>query len=223
MLFVNAGHDSTAWVRTPGPITTAHDRDVIILFCVAAPTCDNSQQTMTHATPLAPGPSGLYDPAFEHDACGLAFVADIAGRRSRTIVDKALEALRNLQHRGGAAEGGAGDGAGILVQMPDRFMRAAATACGVTLGGSGPLRERAGLPASRSRAPARDRVAIRRDRHGRRAGAGRLARCAGRTTSHSTPWRPVRVRSSGRCSSTLALPARRRPRTMRWPSSGGST
>ncbi len=68
--------------------------------------------------------AGLYDPAYEHDACGVAFVADLAGRRDHGIVQKALTALRNLEHRG--ARGGepdTGDGAGILIQVPDGFFR----------------------------------------------------------------------------------------------------
>jgi glutamate synthase (NADPH/NADH) large chain len=67
---------------------------------------------------------GLYDPAYEHDACGVAFVADLAGRRDHGIVQKALTALRHLEHRG--ARGGepdTGDGAGILLQVPDGFLR----------------------------------------------------------------------------------------------------
>lgn len=68
---------------------------------------------------------GLYDPANEHDACGVAFVVDMHGRRSRDIVDKAITALLNLEHRGAAgAEPNSGDGAGILIQVPDRFFRA---------------------------------------------------------------------------------------------------
>ncbi|GAB2698793.1 glutamate synthase large subunit [Nocardia thraciensis] len=71
------------------------------------------------------GPTGLYDPAYEHDACGVAFVVDMHGRRSRDIVDKAITALLNLEHRGAAgAEPNSGDGAGILIQVPDRFFRA---------------------------------------------------------------------------------------------------
>ncbi|MDT7661487.1 MAG: glutamate synthase large chain, partial [Pseudonocardiales bacterium] len=67
---------------------------------------------------------GLYDPAFEHDACGVAFVADLAGRRDHSIVRKALTALLNLEHRGArGAEPDAGDGAGILIQVPDGFFR----------------------------------------------------------------------------------------------------
>ncbi|MCI4674197.1 glutamate synthase large subunit [Candidatus Mycolicibacterium alkanivorans] len=68
---------------------------------------------------------GLYNPAFEHDACGVAMVVDIHGRRSRDIVDKAITALLNLEHRGAAgAEPHSGDGAGILLQVPDTFLRA---------------------------------------------------------------------------------------------------
>ncbi|GAA5153133.1 glutamate synthase large subunit [Pseudonocardia eucalypti] len=67
---------------------------------------------------------GLYDPAYEHDACGVAFVADLAGRRDHDIVQKALTALRNLEHRGArGAEPDVGDGAGILIQLPDEFFR----------------------------------------------------------------------------------------------------
>ncbi|MEB3033637.1 glutamate synthase large subunit [[Mycobacterium] nativiensis] len=68
---------------------------------------------------------GLYNPAFEHDACGVAMVVDIHGRRSRDIVDKSITALLNLEHRGAAgAEPHSGDGAGILIQVPDQFLRA---------------------------------------------------------------------------------------------------
>ena len=72
-----------------------------------------------------PGPSGLYDPAFEHDACGVAFVARLSGEPSHEAVAKALTALSNLEHRGAAgADADSGDGAGILVQLPDAFFRA---------------------------------------------------------------------------------------------------
>ncbi|MFT4088450.1 MAG: glutamate synthase central domain-containing protein, partial [Gordonia sp. (in: high G+C Gram-positive bacteria)] len=71
-----------------------------------------------------PGPVGLYDPINEHDACGVAFVVDMHGRRSRDIVEKAITALVNLEHRGAAgAEPNTGDGAGIMIQVPDRFLR----------------------------------------------------------------------------------------------------
>jgi len=71
-----------------------------------------------------PAAFGLYDPRFEHDSCGVSFVVDVKGRRSRDIVATALGALCNLDHRGAqGAEVNTGDGAGILVQVPDRFLR----------------------------------------------------------------------------------------------------
>ncbi|WP_079679452.1 glutamate synthase large subunit [Mycobacteroides abscessus] len=69
--------------------------------------------------------TGLYNPAYEHDSCGVAMVVDMHGRRSRDIVDKAITALLNLEHRGAAgAEPNSGDGAGIMLQIPDKFFRA---------------------------------------------------------------------------------------------------
>ncbi|MEV6226678.1 glutamate synthase large subunit [Saccharopolyspora shandongensis] len=72
-----------------------------------------------------PAAQGLYDPAAEQDSCGVAMVADIRGRRSHGIVADALTALANLEHRGAAgAEPTSGDGAGILLQLPDELLRA---------------------------------------------------------------------------------------------------
>ncbi len=72
-----------------------------------------------------PPPHGLYDPRFEHDACGVAFVATLSGQPSHQIVDHALTALRNLDHRGASgSEPDSGDGAGMLLQVPDTFFRA---------------------------------------------------------------------------------------------------
>jgi glutamate synthase (NADPH/NADH) large chain len=71
-----------------------------------------------------PGDQGLYRSTDEHDSCGVGFVADIKGRRSHTIIRHALDLLINLEHRGACgADPDTGDGAGILVQMPDRFLR----------------------------------------------------------------------------------------------------
>ncbi|MGN0065534.1 MAG: glutamate synthase large subunit, partial [Nocardioides sp.] len=71
-----------------------------------------------------PPPQGLYDPRHEKDACGVAFVATLTGVASHDIVSKALTALRNLEHRGAVgAEANSGDGAGILMQVPDGFLR----------------------------------------------------------------------------------------------------
>src|SRR5436305_1455296 len=75
----------------------------------------------------APGATGLYDPANEHDACGIALVAKLWGEASHAVVEKALDALENLEHRGAeGADPNTGDGAGILLQIPDGFLRAAA-------------------------------------------------------------------------------------------------
>ena len=70
-------------------------------------------------------PVGLYSPDHEHDACGVAMVADLAGRRDHGIVRKAITALLRLEHRGArGSEENTGDGAGILIQVPDEFFRA---------------------------------------------------------------------------------------------------
>ncbi len=81
---------------------------------------------------------GLYDPAHEHDACGVGFVAHIKGRRSNAIVREALQVLVNLQHRGACgSESNTGDGAGILIQTPDRFLRKEAARLGFDLPSEG--------------------------------------------------------------------------------------
>src|SRR5271166_4419697 len=69
--------------------------------------------------------AGLYDPQFEHDACGVGFVADLSGRGGHDVVARALRVLCNLEHRGAqGGDPGTGDGAGILTQLPDEFFRA---------------------------------------------------------------------------------------------------
>jgi glutamate synthase (NADPH/NADH) large chain len=72
-----------------------------------------------------PTAQGLFDPAFEKDACGLAMVATMRGVPGHDIIDIALSSLRNLEHRGAVgSDAGTGDGAGILTQIPDEFLRA---------------------------------------------------------------------------------------------------
>ncbi len=79
-----------------------------------------------------PGATGLYGPANEHDSCGIALVAKLWGEASHAVVEKALTALANMEHRGAeAADPLTGDGAGILLQIPDGFLRAVLS--GVTL------------------------------------------------------------------------------------------
>src|SRR5579863_1017619 len=69
---------------------------------------------------------GLFEAAIEHDACGVAFVARIAGGPAHSVVEQGVQALVNLGHRGASgAEPDSGDGAGILMQLPDAFLREA--------------------------------------------------------------------------------------------------
>ncbi|MFF0214658.1 glutamate synthase large subunit [Streptomyces vinaceus] len=71
-----------------------------------------------------PAPQGMYDPRNERDACGVGFVANLSGEASHTLVEQALTVLRNLEHRGATgSEPDSGDGAGILSQVPDAFLR----------------------------------------------------------------------------------------------------
>ena len=87
-------------------------------------------------TPYAgiPRKQGLYDPSFEHDACGIGFVVNIKGERSHQVVEQGLTVLVNLDHRGArGCEEGTGDGAGMLLQLPHRFLSAACRALDVSL------------------------------------------------------------------------------------------
>ncbi len=78
--------------------------------------------------------TGLYDPMYDHDACGLGFVARVDGRRTRETVEEALEVLHNLEHRGASGrDPDTGDGAGILTQIPDAFFRRACNEIGIEL------------------------------------------------------------------------------------------
>jgi len=75
--------------------------------------------------PGLPPAAGLYDPVHEKDSCGLAMVATLRGIPGHDIIDHALDALRNMEHRGAVgSDAGTGDGAGILTQIPDEFLRA---------------------------------------------------------------------------------------------------
>ena len=84
--------------------------------------------------PSFPQAQGLYNPENEHDACGVGFVANIKGKKSHAIVDQGLQILKNLVHRGAVGfDPKLGDGAGILIQMPDKFLREEMAKQGVTL------------------------------------------------------------------------------------------
>ncbi|NLY84700.1 MAG: hypothetical protein GX084_08905, partial [Acholeplasmataceae bacterium] len=85
-----------------------------------------------------PPKQGLYDPWFEHDACGLGVVANIKGKKSNKILKQALTVLRNLDHRGGqGADNNSGDGAGVLMQIPHLFFIKEALKQGLRLPQSG--------------------------------------------------------------------------------------
>ena len=90
-------------------------------------TMSRHGQTTVPQQIISPAAQGLYDPAYEHDACGVGFVAHIKGVASRQIVDDAERILRHMTHRGACGcEENTGDGAGILTALPDAFLRKAA-------------------------------------------------------------------------------------------------
>ncbi|MEU6846252.1 glutamate synthase large subunit [Streptomyces sp. NPDC046716] len=89
------------------------------------PSQHSAGQNWSHMD-ARPAAQGMYDPRNEHDACGVGFVATLTGEASHTLVEQALTVLRNLEHRGATgSEPDSGDGAGILSQVPDAFLREA--------------------------------------------------------------------------------------------------
>ena len=81
-----------------------------------------------------PARQGLYDPRHEHDACGVGFVVDLKGRKSHDIVVQGIQVLLNLEHRGACGcEENTGDGAGVLIQMPHRFLEQECDRLGISL------------------------------------------------------------------------------------------
>ena len=83
---------------------------------------------------------GLYDPRYEHDACGIGFVVVLKGRRSHEIVEQRVQVLLNLEHRGACPyETNTGDGAGILLQTPPGFLARECDKLGIKLTPQGQL------------------------------------------------------------------------------------
>ena len=153
---------------------------------------------------LPPRPQGLYDPAFEHDACGVSFVVDMKGRRSHGIVEQGLDCLCNLQHRGASgSEVNTGDGAGILIQIPDAFLRTPR----LRPPRRRRLRHRHRLPSDRRRRRPLRHPGHRQAHRSRGPGGARLARGADRPSmlGHGSP-RPCPA--SARSSSVAGSPAR---------------
>src|SRR5437667_10981778 len=112
------------------PVATARGSDTTNDPVATARGSDTTN--MVKAT--SPLKQGLYDPQYEHDSCGLGFVVDVKGRRSRRIVEQACEVLLNLEHRGDCGcEPNTGDGAGILLQIPHPFFQRECDELGLTL------------------------------------------------------------------------------------------
>ena len=98
----------------------------------------NAQAGIPRRSPGEPGKQGLYDPWYEHEACGVGFVVDVKGRKSHRILQQAIQVLRNLDHRGACGcEANTGDGAGVLLQMPHAFFQQVARKDRLTLPGPG--------------------------------------------------------------------------------------
>ena len=92
---------------------------------------------------------GLYDPRFEHDACGVGLVANIKGRRSHKIITQGMEVLINLGHRGACgADPETGDGAGFLVQMPHEFFTKGVPTSRYSVAGARQIWSGDGIPAA---------------------------------------------------------------------------
>ena len=150
-----------------------------------------SDRTRARATALqggrvAPGlppAQGLYDPAREHDSCGVGFIVHIKNRKSHDIVARGLQILDNLDHRGAiGADPLAGDGAGILIQIPDRFFRAECAALGVDLPAVGDY--------------AVGQVFLPRDKRARRSCEQAFEQTAKREGQRVLGWRDVPVDNS---------------------------
>src|SRR5271168_1724897 len=90
------------------------------------------------ADPLTPRAQGLYDPANEHDSCGVGFVADMKNRKSHGILEKGLQILVNLDHRGATgADATLGDGCGVLTQIPHAYFTRECAKLDMSLPGPG--------------------------------------------------------------------------------------
>ena len=136
---------------------------------------------MNSHTKQPPKAVGLYDPRFEHDACGVGMVARLDNQPTHEVISRAITALENLEHRGASgADPCTGDGAGILMQMPDELLRAVVDFELPPPGAYGVLMCFLPTDAGAARAPG---GAARADRRRRGPAAARLARRAGRRAS----------------------------------------
>src|SRR5438477_2064083 len=109
-------------------------RTIVQLFTKGCRMRGVERRTPPATVPGQPPAQGLYDPRDEHVACGVGFVVNIKGKKSHTIVRQALTVLINLLHRGACGcEPNTGDGAGILLQTPDKFLRKVCARQGIAL------------------------------------------------------------------------------------------
>jgi glutamate synthase (NADPH/NADH) large chain len=139
-----------------------------------------------------PPPQGLYDPAFEHDACGVGFVAHIKNHKSHEIVRRGLRILVNLTHRGAVgADPLAGDGAGVLIQIPDAFLREECRRIGIELPAPGDY--------------AVGMLFLPRDAASREACEGLLARFTEAEGQRVLGWRDVPTRNAALSESVRAV------------------
>ncbi len=174
--------------------------------------------------------TGLYDPRFEHDACGIGFVADLSGTASRAIVDAGLDGLCGVKHRGAvAADEKSGDGAGVLLPLPAEFFAAVRRPAvdparlGVAMcfldgqDGAEGDRQRAAAQGAVEQAPGRVGAAARRlARRPRRASSalGDLARDGMPRDQPGAVPRPRRASTPGSPSAAAYLARRRAERTL---------
>ena len=109
-----------------------------MFFFYTPENADNLKGDYMYIKSALPAKQGLYDPQFEHDACGIGFVVNINGRKEHKIIRQALTVLENLAHRGGAgSEDNTGDGAGILTQIPHKFFEKISSQSGFDLPSAG--------------------------------------------------------------------------------------
>src|ERR1700742_3053849 len=110
------------------------ERETIVTDMLSATADSKPADTARELHTWRPAAEGLYDPSLEKDACGVGFIANIKGKRSHQIVSDAINILCNLEHRGAVgADPRAGDGAGILVQIPHAFFKRKAAEIGFQL------------------------------------------------------------------------------------------
>src|SRR5207245_5622906 len=109
-------------------------RTIVQLFTKGCRMRGVERRTPPATVPGQPPAQGLYDPRHEHDACGVGFVANIKGEASHDIVKKGIDILLNLVHRGASGcDPLTGDGAGIIIQVPDAFFRKACDTADIEL------------------------------------------------------------------------------------------